>query len=167
MRIIDRYIFKQVVRGYILLLLSFTIFFIIIDLSTQLQDLFKERPPLFTIIKYYLFFSPQIFVLVSPFSFLLSALYNIGLLSKDNELISLRTQGLSIFSIARVFLVLAFFLSIVSLFVEDKLIPYSFSQLKDIRGYKQKNVKKNESIDKFAFYSPGGYLIFANHGLYL
>jgi len=161
MRIIDKYILKQVFLSYILLLGSFMFLYVIIDLSTQLQDIFKDKPPLAIVLKYYLFFLPQMFVLVSPFSFLLSSLYCIGLLNRNNEIISLRTQGMSILAISKLFLISALLICALSLFVEDKLIPESFIRLKEIGGYKEGKIKKNESIDKFAFYSPEGYLIFA------
>ena len=162
MRIIDRYIIKQVSLGYILLLLSFLFLYVIIDLSTQLQDLFKDKPPFFIIAKYYIFFLPQMFVWVSPFSFLLSSLYCIGILSKNNQIISLRTEGYSILALSKLFIFSAVFLSVVSLFVEDRLIPISFFDLKDVRGYKEGKIEESKIIEKFSYYSPEGYLIFAN-----
>ncbi|MBN2119906.1 MAG: LptF/LptG family permease [Candidatus Omnitrophica bacterium] len=161
MRIIDRYIFKQVTSGYVLLLVAFLFLYVIIDASSQLQDILKDKIPFLIILKYYLFFLPQIFIVVSPFSFLLSSLYCIGVLNKDNEIISLRTQGMSVLGIAQVFIVLAIFLSFVSLFLEDQIIPQSYGQLKQIRGYKELKLKEDEIVEKFAFYSSEGYVVFA------
>ena len=162
MRIIDRYILSQLIKGNLLLLVSFLFLYIIIDFSTHLQDVFKSKPDTLTILTYYLYFIPQMFVLVSPFSFLLSSLYCIGTLSRNNEILSLRIQGFSILKLSRLFILLALFLSILALFVEDKLIPLSFARLNAMKGYKEEKIEEGGAVERFAFYSPDGYLLFAN-----
>ena len=161
MQIVDRYIFKQVIRGYIMLLLSFFLLYIVIDVFMQLDDILKEKTSIFTLVRYYAFFLPQIFVRVSPLSFLISSLYCIGILNRNNELISLRAQGFSVMAISRVFIVTSLLLSIVALFVEDRLVPESFTGLKKIEGYKNNADAKEEVTTNFAFYAQEGYVVFA------
>ncbi len=160
MQIIDKYIFKQIFWGYILLLVVFILLHIIIDIFVQLSDILKNKTPLFFLLKYYLFFTPQMFLRTSPISFLIACLYSIGTLSKNNEIISLRTQGLSILSIAKIFIIFSVLVSFFSLFIEDKILPSSLAYLNTF-NYKEKNTQRN--ISNFSFYASGGFIIFAKN----
>lgn len=160
MRIVDRYLLRQVFWGYIALFLSFVFLYLIIDIFTHLQDILRDKVSLETLTKYYFFFLPQIFLRVSSLSFLISALYCIGNLNKNNEIISLRIQGLSIWNIAMIFIIFSLVLSMLGLFVEDRLIPVSSTYLQQIEGYKDETAS-DKQISNFSFHTAEGSVIFA------
>lgn len=161
MRIVDRYLFKRVISGYLFLVLTFLLLYVLIDISSHLEDILKHKASIETIAKYYLFFIPQIFMRISPLSFLVSTLYCIGDLNKNNEVLSLRSQGMSVFGISKIFVITAVVLSMVSLFISDNVIPKTNRELKRIQGYKEKKVSESDVVNDFAFYSESGAVIFA------
>ncbi|HEC69666.1 MAG TPA: YjgP/YjgQ family permease [Candidatus Omnitrophica bacterium] len=158
MQIIDRYVFKQVFWSYILLLVVFIFLHIIIDVFVQLSDILKSKAHLSSLLKYYIYFTPQIFLRVSPISFLISSLYSVGALNKNNEIISLRIQGLSILGIAKIFIVFSMVVSFLSLFIEDKVLPLTLNSLNNPIS-KQKEVK--EKLSNVSLFSENGLIIFA------
>ncbi len=161
MRIIDKYIIKPVISGYLFLVLGFICLYIVIDTSTNLEDLLSQHVSVNALLKYYLYFLPQIFVQVSPLSLLVASLYCIGTRNKNNEILSLRTQGMNIFGISKGFLIVAFAVSTFSLFVSDKVVPYTISELEKVKSYKEENIEKAQEIEDFAFYTDKGMIIFA------
>ncbi len=161
MRIIERYALRGAVYGYVMLLLSFFFLYFITDLSFKLQDILQSKVGFKTILRYYLYQSPTIFIQVTPLSALLSVLYTIGVLNRNNEIMAMRVQGVSIYKLSRSFLVFGLFLSFTLLFVQDKIIPYlskNYSQ-----GLKlEANISyKPEVIKNFAFYSQDNHIVFA------
>ena len=161
MRIIDKYIIKPVISGYLFLVLGFICLYIVIDTSTNLEDILSQQVPVNILFKYYLYFLPQIFVQVSPLSLLVASLYCIGTRNKNNEILSLRTQGMNIFGISKGFLIIAFVVSSFSLFVSDKVVPYTIAGLDKVKSYKEEKIEKAQEIEDFAFYTDKGMIIFA------
>ncbi len=152
---------ERVVRGYLLLVLMFFFLFIFADLSFKLQDILKAKAPFGLVLDYYLCQLPRIFVWVSPLAFLLSSFYHIGTLTRNNEIIALRTQGISIFQISRIFIVLAFLLSVVSLVVQEKSAAFFFKKSPNALALEKENLSENSVIENFAFYSSSNYIVFA------
>lgn len=165
MTITDKYLFKKIFVGFVCTLLAFFFLYIIIDLFTALQDFIKSKTSIDLIAQYYLLMLPNIFVQVAPLSFLLTSLYTIGMLNKSNEMVSLRTQGLSPMGIAAIFIVLASLISVVSLYVDDKIVPLASLKIEamDIHAEEEEKDKNQEKkiINNFHFYTKTKKLVFA------
>ncbi|HVP37541.1 MAG TPA: LptF/LptG family permease, partial [Terriglobales bacterium] len=86
MQILDRYLLKQFLFVLFFALLSFWIIFLIVDVVEHIDTFIDMHASLGSIIKYYIFYSPYILVLVLPIAMLLSSLFSLGLLSRQNEL---------------------------------------------------------------------------------
>jgi lipopolysaccharide export system permease protein len=140
MRIIDRYVLRHIIIGYVFILLVFTGLFFIADLFTNLADILKAKTPLTILAKYYLYMLPLIFKWVSPYSLLVSVLYTFGELNKNNEIISIRTAGISIFRFAFPAAFLSLLISFFALFVQENILMASQKQVDDI---KIQFIKKN------------------------
>jgi lipopolysaccharide export LptBFGC system permease protein LptF len=54
MRILDRYILASIIRVFVLTLLIFAFLYILIDTTTNLDDLIERKVPIFLMIVYYL-----------------------------------------------------------------------------------------------------------------
>ena len=161
MTIVDKYLCKKILRGFLLALITFFFLYIIIDLFTNLQDLLKNKISLNTVLQYYCYLLPAIFIQITPVSFLLTSLYTLGTLNKSNEMVSLRTQGLSPYNIASIFLVLAFLISTVSLFVDNSLVPEANMKIEQLQINEAADEKPQDEIKNFHFYSKSGNIVFA------
>lgn len=162
MTIIDRYLCKKIILGFLITFASFFFLYIIIDLFTSLQDFLKNKTSAELILQYYILTLPTIFVQITPLSFLLTSLYTIGMLNKSNEMVSLRTQGLSPSSIASIFMIFALLISIFSLYIDDKIVPVSAIKIEKLNIKETDNIDKQQDIIKnFHFYTKSGNVVFA------
>ncbi|MDD5155752.1 MAG: LptF/LptG family permease [Candidatus Omnitrophica bacterium] len=167
MRILDRYVLRSVLSIFLTCLLTFVFLYIVIDVISSLEDILKQKVGLLILIKYYLSYLPIIFVQVSPFSCLLATLYAFGKLNRDNELVAMRSAGLSIFQIARTVIIFGALVSFFVFLVNDRLVPASVILTKKIReqiesGTKKSRDKEHQDIINLAMYGLKNRLFFVN-----
>ena len=166
MRILDRYILKSILKIFISCLFVFLFLYVIIDLISQLEDVIKYKAGLAALAGYYLTYLPVMFVQISPFACLLSTLYTFGRLNHDNELIAMRSSGLSILQVTKTAVIFGAIVSLAVFWINDRVIPPALilnhqikSQMKD--PDKPKN-KKREIIKNLAIYGSKNRLFFLN-----
>ena len=125
MQILDRYLLKQFLYVLFFALLSFWIIFLIVDVVEHIDTFIDRHASLSAVIKYYIFYSPYILVLVLPIAMLLSSLFSLGLLSRQNELLALKSSGISLYRILFPLLGLALVISFLVMMAGNYLIPYT------------------------------------------
>lgn len=133
MRILDRYILKNTIYGYLFILSVFIGLYFIIDVFSSLSDILEAKPQAAILLDYYFSMLPLIYLRVSPFALLISVLYALGELNKNNEIISIRALGISVL---RVILPIVFFcliLSFLSLYLQEKVLVNSQKKVEDIK----------------------------------
>lgn len=125
MQILDRYLLKQFISVLLFALLSFWIIFLIVDLVEHIDTFIDRKASLSSVIRYYIFYSPYILVLISPVAMLLSSLFSLGLLSRQNELLAMKSSGISLYRILSSLLGLALGISFLVMLAGNFLIPYT------------------------------------------
>ena len=165
MRILDRYILKSVIYIFVSCIFVFLFLYVIIDVLTNLDDIIKHQATLTLLVRYYLTYLPVMFVQVSPFACLLSTVYTFGKLNHNNEIIAMRSSGLSIFEIARNAIIFGFLISIAVFWVSDRLVPTSLTENQKIKiqmdeGSLKNKLKKNTTITNLTLYGLRNRLFF-------
>jgi len=125
MQILDKYLLKQFLYVFFFALLSFWIIFLIVDVVEHIDTFIDQHASLSSVIKYYIFYSPYILILVLPIAMLLSSLFSLGLLSRQNELLALKSSGISLYRILFPLLGLALVISFLVMMAGNYLIPYT------------------------------------------
>lgn len=176
MRILDRYIFKPVIQTFIGCLFIFIFLYIISDTLAHLDEILKNRIGLSAVYRYYLTYLPIIFTQTSPIALLLAAIYTFGRLNRNNELIAMRSSGLSLWQISAPLLVIGLALSMGVFFVNERLVPQAQAQAEKMKGYfsrqggipqnagegDKKTGHKEETINNLAFYGLKNRLFFVH-----
>ncbi len=123
-KIIHRYILKEIILSFIFgfLFFNFILFIGIIFDLTEL--LFVENISFLDVGKLLLFKLPSSFDIVIPLSLLFASLLTFGRLSSDGEIIAFISSGISLLRIERTLLIFAFILSMVSLYFSSFLTPW-------------------------------------------
>lgn len=138
---IDRYIAKHFIGFFLGGILVFLTVFLAIDvLSTYVS---YPSATADTLIKYYLFYAPDLFQKMIPVSCLLGTILCLSSLNKSNELIALFAAGYSLLRISMPILVLVTFLSGLSFVLSDRIIP-SLNRQKNYIYYH--DIKKNPGM---------------------
>lgn len=132
LRVVDRYIISELVGPFIIGIFGF-IMVMITDLLFSYTDLIINRGvPFGAVLKLLLFKLPYILVMTFPVALLFATAMALGRLSRDNEVVALRTSGVSFFRICLPIVVFSLIISTVSFFINEKLVPYANHRSDDI-----------------------------------
>jgi lipopolysaccharide export system permease protein len=165
MRILDRYILKSIIRIFLSCIFVFLFLYVVIDLLSNLDEVLKHQITFLLLVRYYISYLPVMFTQVSPFACLLSTVYTFGRLNHNNEIIAMRSSGLSILEIAKNALVFGFLISLMVFWVSDRLVPASLAENARIKtqieeGSQKGKPKKSETITNLSMYGLRNRLFF-------
>jgi lipopolysaccharide export system permease protein len=123
MTILDRYITRNFVSILVFALIAFISIFVIVDFIEKLDDFISQNVPKLIILEYYIFQLPYIIVLTLPVAMLLSSLFCIGNLARQNEITAMKASGLSLFRILMPIFIFATIVSIGAFFFGEWVVP--------------------------------------------
>ncbi len=123
MRLLDRYITRRFLYVLLFALVAFTLLYIVFDGVENLDTYIDRDVPRTVVLLYYAYYVPFVIVLVFPVAMLLSSLLGIGQLARHNELIAIKSSGVSLYrTLAPVFLT-ALLLSLVMMYFGERIVP--------------------------------------------
>jgi lipopolysaccharide export system permease protein len=125
MNLIDRYILGEWLKVLGLLLAATMGLLLMTALYDNLRDLIQLGVGAGSILLYYAALMPSYLSIVLPLSMLLSLLFVLGKLHRNNELTAVRAAGLNIFATTRALWLAGVVLCGVSLLLNAKVIPWS------------------------------------------
>jgi lipopolysaccharide export system permease protein len=129
----------------------------------------KQAVSLDVLRRYYASYLPIIFTQVAPISCLLASLYTFARMNKENEIIAMRSSGLSIMRISRVVIVFGLLISLAVFWVNDKMVPRAMliskqmqEQMENDSDKVAKNRNSAEVINDFTVYGLHNRLFYIN-----
>lgn len=139
-KIIDKYIFKELIDPFLFGLLSFSL---ILSASMVMFELVRavviSGMPLFTAFQIFIFRLPSVVVYIFPMATLLAALLGFSRLSKDSEIISFRASGVSLYRLMISVVIFGFIVSLVTLAFYEVVVPESNKNVKTLLLQTMKN----------------------------
>ena len=96
MRLLDRYLFRELLTPLAFCLGGFLIFWISADAFNKLADFQDDKLRLPDIIEYYLVMTPEFLVTILPMVLLLALLYTLTNHARHNEITAMRAAGVSL-----------------------------------------------------------------------
>ncbi len=141
MKLLTKYIIKQFFHAFLYGLCAFLIIVIVSELFEQLNRWFAYHTPFLTACEYILFRVPEWIVQTMPVAILLAVLFSLGGLAKHNELIGMQSSGISITKIIRPLLITGIVFSIISLFINELIVPRANQKVEYIFKVKVKHQK--------------------------
>ena len=135
MKILDRYILKSYLTRFIGVFAICFLIFIIQTFWLYIDELAGKGLDIFTIGKFFMYFSPKLVPLVLPLSILLASLTTYGTLSENYEFIAMKSNGISIVRSMVALLIFHVFLGIGSFYFSDNVVTYG-----ELKSY---NLRKN------------------------
>ncbi|MGQ9818956.1 MAG: LptF/LptG family permease [Candidatus Kapaibacteriales bacterium] len=121
--ILYRYLTKNFLQVFVSSMISLSIIFIIVNLMENLDDFIDNHANQETIIKYYIYFLPEVVRLVTPISVLVGILFSVGRLSHTNEVTAMKSSGFSLYQLIIPFFLLSSIISFVSLYFNGWIVP--------------------------------------------
>jgi len=135
LKILDKYILKFYLSRFIAVFAICFLIFIIQTFWLYIDELAGKGLDIFTIGKFFIYFSPKLVPLVLPLSILLASLTTYGTLSENYEFIAMKSNGISIIRSMVALLILHIFLGIGSFYFSNHVVTYG-----ELKSY---NLRKN------------------------
>lgn len=150
MRLLDRYILRELLLILVYCLSGFMIFWVFFNLLSDIDNFQEAGMGFKDIVMYYFITTPRFMVVVLPVALLLSLLYTSSNLARNNEIIAMRAAGLSIWRISTPYLVLGFILSLLLLAMNEWWIPDSDYLTEEL--HQQHDPARDEASDRYTFH---------------
>src|SRR6266513_145708 len=134
MKILSRYIFKEMIAPTVLGFSFYTFIILMRNLFDFAGMIIKRSLPAATVGKLLLLSLPHIVVLTVPMSLLFGILIAIGRLSADSEIIAMRALGISTRTIYRPVFLFSFLMFLLNFYLMNVVLPRGNTQFAALRA---------------------------------
>jgi len=168
MKIYQKYIFKKFLFSFLFSYIFFAFFYILCDSLSNIDEIIKHKINFLRLAKYYLFnlasLSIAIFI---PLSSVVANAFCLTELNKNNEILALRSFGISNFKIIIPIIIFLFLLSLFSLYFCEYWLPEISKKYKELKStiFSQKVQKKQVLKDIMNFSEKGQAIIISEFHL--
>lgn len=143
LRILDRFVLREMAGPFVFGMLCFTLIFVAGDLLFQAAQLIIERGvALGVVVRLFLYRLPEVVALTLPMSCLLSTLLGMTRLSSNSELIALKSLGVSFYRLLRPVVLAAFFIAAGALLFNETVVPFTTRAAENLMKYE---IMKNQA----------------------
>jgi len=130
--ILDRYVLRKYLAVFVLGFISMLFIFAIVTFFDRIGNLYAHNKPVSMLFAFIWFKLPEFTRYVLPVTALVSALLCLGLLTKFNETTAMKACGVSLYRIIIPVLVMGVFVSFLSLYIQENLLPFSNKKAEEI-----------------------------------
>ncbi len=123
MKIIDRYLCRELFAFFFGVILGFVVLMTGNTLFLLSETIFNKRIPILIVVQIILLRMPAMIVLGFPVATLFAVLLTMGRLGRDSEIVAMRTGGLSMTRIVVPILVFSVVVSILTFWLNEKIVP--------------------------------------------
>lgn len=123
MKIVDRYLIRQLIPVWVWCMLVFVLLSCLVDLFQHLDEIMRYQIPAALVLKYYLSFMPLVFVQASPLGVLLAAAFVAMRLVRYQELLAMNAGGISPAQACAPFLFVGWAIGLGVFAVSDQILP--------------------------------------------
>ena len=146
MRILDKYILKQMLAPFLFGVAAFSTIFVASSFLFRVaQYVTQYGASISSIIRLFLCLMPEVINYTFPMSVLLASLLTMGQLSGNSEIVAMRSGGISFRRIAAPILVAGFIISMFSVIWAEKVVPPAKTEYERIIDYEIKHDAKPKS----------------------
>jgi len=139
MTIVDKYLAREILKCLVVVLAVVVSLFVIAEFFNKADNFMEAGLPISRLIRYLQLKLPQIIAQITPIGLLLSVLIAFGLMNKNNEIIALKSGGVSVYYLLRPVLTIAVFLAILLFSLSEIVVPITISKANKIWLMEVKN----------------------------
>jgi lipopolysaccharide export system permease protein len=125
MRLLDRYLFRELLTPLAYCLGGFLIFWIAYDLFNELGEMQERKLHLFDVLEYALAMTPEFLVTILPVALLLALLYTLTNHARHNEITAMRAAGVSLWRICAPYFIIGLVVSGALFGLNEGCVPRS------------------------------------------
>lgn len=132
MKILDRYLLKELSSPFLLAMSGFLIIMTADALYWITPLIRAKETPLALVIKILILKIPAILVLAFPVAILFATLFSLGKLSRDGEITAIRIGKVSFYRLMMPFAIVGIIVSIIAFWTNEKIVPSANHQSENI-----------------------------------
>lgn len=130
---LHKYWLKEFAKFFFIIQLIILFLFIFIDYLSRLERFLNSEITLVGALFYVVLKVPFMFMQLTPASILLSSITVFGLMNRNNELLAIRSSGISIYYLVKPALVVGVLLAGTMLFLGETVIPVTMAKMYNIK----------------------------------
>ena len=149
---LDGYIFREFMIKFIILLLVSTILFLLSDVLADLSDFIENDASWTLYIPYFLLKIPGNIRFILPIATLLGCMWTMAMFGKNMEVTAMRASGISLFRCGRSILLVGFITTLINIWFNEGLVPYTDRKAGNMLAVGTGEVKKMRVEDQKLIY---------------
>ncbi|MDP4199383.1 MAG: LptF/LptG family permease [Bacteroidota bacterium] len=154
-KLLDIYVLKQFFLATMVGIVGFIIIYIAVDLMEKLDKFLDHNVPFMVVVEYYVNFTPQIIALILSVALLLGSLFTTGRMSANNEIIAMRSAGISLYRLMAPFIVASMLLCLGAIYFNGWILPKANARVEEIlRDYVHEDIINNAEFNMYLQDSP-------------
>jgi lipopolysaccharide export system permease protein len=167
MRLLHQYILTETIKSFLLVLIAISMIFLLIDFIERIDNFLETDLPFSRFIEYILLKIPFIFSQILFICVLLAVLITFGLMIKNNEIMTIKGSGISIYYLIQPVIIFGVVATIIMFILTELVIPLTvekanhiwYKEIKHQKGHtsREKNIwiRGDGLIANIAFFHPG------------
>jgi lipopolysaccharide export system permease protein len=153
-RLLDRYLLRELLVPLGYCLCGFLIFYVAFDLIFQIQRFLDNKMLFLDILEYYVVTLPELLVeQVLPVSLLLALLYTLTNLSRYNELTAIRAAGVGLWRLSMPYILVGAVFGFAVLIIGEFWLPSASERAKYILERRQTGGAQRDWVPNLEFYN--------------
>ncbi|MBN1520888.1 MAG: LptF/LptG family permease, partial [Candidatus Aureabacteria bacterium] len=159
MKIIHKYLLKEIVAPFFLALFVITFILLFVEIDRIADSVINKGVSLGTVLVILGNLALYLFHITIPIAFMAAVLLALGRMSSENEILALRSLGISLHTLIVPVIILAGLLSFILLFMQDKVFPNIENRIERI-FYNMARESRAFSIKEKEFIELGDYTFY-------
>ncbi len=172
MSIISKYLTREILKQFGIVMMAVVSIYLIVDFFEKSDNLMKAGIPLSRVVTFFALNIPFILSQIAPVGMLLSIIIVFSLMNKNNELLALKSGGVSFYILMRPVLIMGIAAAAVLFLFSDRIVPKTTSKAnaiwmgevkkKRLVSSREKNIwiKGARRITHITYYNPTKQQIF-------
>jgi len=148
MRLLDAYLLRELLVPLFYCLVGFQVFWTAFDLYSHLDEYRELNLGVADVAHLYILKMPELLGTVLPVALLLALLYTLTNLSRHNEIVAMRTAGLSLVRISRPFLLVGVLMSVLLFLVTEYFGPRAAERMAEIQTRQAASEEESPWVDR-------------------
>ncbi len=166
MNLLDRYIFKQFLWNFFLVLCGLLSLYLLIDFFEKVDNFTDKGKSVGYALQFFMLKIPDIYFQLSPVCILLAGIVTLGILNQNKEAIALNAGGISFIRIIAPLMVASVLITFTTIAMGQWLLPYTTTKANkiwegEIRHNLTEGIIRNHNI---FYHGKNGIYTFTNSG---
>ena len=165
MSTVDQYLTKEILKHFAIVQVAAIGIYLSVDFFENVDKFISAGLPISRILHFFQLKLPLIAAQITPVGILLAVLITFGLMNKNNEIIALKSGGMSVYHFLRPIIFMGMLITVCLFFLSEIVVPITISKAneiwrRDVKKYTitatQKNIwfKGRHSISHISYFNP-------------